>query len=246
MRILLAIDDTDDLESIGTGALLENLCEELNKKDLGVCNFVTRHQLLIHDDIAYTSHNSAMCCELQMEKDDLEAIICLCQKYLVENRAEGSDPGLCVVCFKKIDDYTELISFGQAAKERVLKKADAYDLASKYPETVFLSEHGGTGDGVIGALAGCGLRLSGMDGKIKRKIRPENPEVVMTIGEFREKYGMAYALDEEFNEISDDDFIKCGKSIKAFLWNDKHAVVLTPDGEEQGRWRSISKKKDAS
>ncbi len=36
---------------------------------------------------------------------------------------------------------------------------------------VHLSEHGGTGIGVIGALAGAGLKLSGNDGRFKGKFR---------------------------------------------------------------------------
>ena len=68
-KILICIDDTDDLESIGTGELLENMCRELEREGFGTGGFVTRHQLYICDEIAYTSHNSSMCCEFECSKN---------------------------------------------------------------------------------------------------------------------------------------------------------------------------------
>ena len=53
------------------------------------------------------------------------------------------------------------------AKSTVLNKEDAYSLAENLG--IHLSEHGGTGEGIIGALAGIGLRLSGNDGRFKGK-----------------------------------------------------------------------------
>ena len=58
MKLLICIDDTDNLDSIGTGQLLENLCADLAARGLGRGGFVTRHQLLIHEEIEYTSGRS--------------------------------------------------------------------------------------------------------------------------------------------------------------------------------------------
>ena len=73
--------------------------------------------------------------------------------------APGSDPGLCVVATTSVSGPKALIGFGQTAKDSVLTKSDAYGLAQRLG--IHLSEHGGTGQGVIGALAGAGLRLIG-------------------------------------------------------------------------------------
>jgi len=61
------------------------------------------------------------------------------------------------------------MAFGRMAKERVITKDEAYALASELK--VHLSEHGGTGIGVIGALAGAGLKMTGNDGRFKGKFR---------------------------------------------------------------------------
>ncbi len=62
-RWLLAIDDTDNAESIGTGRLARMLAAHLEEANLFAEPGVTRHQLLVHPDIPYTSHNSAACIE---------------------------------------------------------------------------------------------------------------------------------------------------------------------------------------
>lgn len=63
----------------------------------------------------------------------------------------------------EILDPKRLIEFGKMAKQAVTNKQAAYDLARE--TGIHLSEQGGTGDGVIGAIAGIGLRLSGNDGR---------------------------------------------------------------------------------
>lgn len=61
MKFYLCIDDTDNLNSIGTGTIAEQILKKIIEKGFGPCSLVTRHQLFIHPDIPYTSHNSSMC-----------------------------------------------------------------------------------------------------------------------------------------------------------------------------------------
>ena len=53
MRILIAIDDTDNLETPGTGHLASALSDLLEKNELGKGSPVTRHQLYVHPDIPH-------------------------------------------------------------------------------------------------------------------------------------------------------------------------------------------------
>lgn len=48
MKLLISIDDTDNIESRGTGQVAELLAEGIAANDWGTCGPVTRHQLLIH------------------------------------------------------------------------------------------------------------------------------------------------------------------------------------------------------
>ena len=239
-KILICIDDTDDLDSIGTGELLENLCAAMEQAGLGRASFVTRHQLLISDQIAYTSHNSSMCCAA--ETCDLPALLELARSYLEDNCAPGSDPGLCV--FRCGDAAEGLSEFGRRAQSEVLTKGDAYRAAALYPGRVFLSEHGGSGEGVIGALAGVGLRLTGNDGRIKGKIRPDTPGEVMTAAEFCRRYGVARLRNDAGETALPDDPVRFDAPAKAVLLDN---VITLPADRRDGFWvpRPKQSRKDA-
>jgi tRNA(Ile2) C34 agmatinyltransferase TiaS len=160
MKLLIAIDDTDNLESVGTGRLSRMLSDYLFERGLVGPSTVTRHQFLVHPDIPYTSHNSSACIEAE-KKGRIEDVIGAAKDFLVQNFHEGANPGLCVVHREEVPQ--ELSSFGRRAQEEVLKIQDARDLAQRLG--VFAWWHGDTGQGCIGAMAGVGLRGTGNDGR---------------------------------------------------------------------------------
>lgn len=241
MRIFLCIDDTDNLDSIGTGEMLQNMVADMVARGWCTEGFVTRHQLFIHESIAYTSHNSSMCTDLKVKRELLPELIEFCGNYLQDNAAEGSDPGLCVVCYEELASPEPIMAYGERAKHEVLTKQDAYDFAAANEGVVFLSEHGGTGIGVIGALAGCGLRLSGSDGKIKGKIKPADPNKVQKIGEFLTEYGISGACDRDYNYLPLDEPVVCGEDIKIYMHQGSSVIILTPDEQERARWRPMTR-----
>ena len=200
MRLFVCIDDTDNLESIGTGALLENMMQEAAAAKLGKCGFTVRYQLFIHEDIPYTSHNSSMCCTAQTE--DRAALTAFCEAYLRENAAEGSDPGLCVLTDNETLDYSPLIAFGRRAQTGIVTREEAFAAAKAFGPDVTLSEHGGTGLGVIGALAGAGLRAGKEEGRVKGKLQPLPNKPVWTAAEFAAIYGVERFADEDGSELA--------------------------------------------
>ena len=161
MRVFVAIDDTDNLESKGTGFRARELAGIFQKENLGKIIGVTRHQLFVDENIPYTSHNSSACIVMNSEESKLEKIIDISAKYLIENAAEGSDAGLCVCTEKNITD--ELISYAKQAKYEVLTMDIARELAHKL--NIFLEGYTGTKQGIIGSLAAVGLHADGNDGR---------------------------------------------------------------------------------
>lgn len=169
MNYYLCIDDTDNLDSIGTGTIAEQIRDKMVAAGYGPCSLVTRHQLLIHEDIPYTSHNSSMCFKGEVSFLNISEIVNIGCSHLKAVAAEGSDPGICILVVDPESDYSEITAFGKKAKRSVLTKEEAYHTA--YSAGLHLSEHGGTGQGIIGALAGVGLRLSGSDGEVKGSLK---------------------------------------------------------------------------
>jgi hypothetical protein len=163
--LLIGIDDTDDLDSRGTGYLAQVLLKRLRDLGLGTPVGATRHQLLVDPRIPYTSHNTSACIAWRTNTpSDEAAIVSEAGRFLETETAPGADPGLAVVAPRRLvpPDREALVAFGRRAKTEVLARDGASGLAALL--RVHLSGHGGTRDGMVGALAAAGLHLSGADG----------------------------------------------------------------------------------
>ncbi|MDD3364331.1 MAG: hypothetical protein PHZ03_05065 [Syntrophomonas sp.] len=229
MKILVSIDDTDTMkmdgvEVRGTGELSGMIKQAIEDQRWGRCEPITRHQLLIHPDIPYTSHNSSMCFEADIEHVFLKPLIDFASDFLARESTPDSDPGLCVAVTDRISRPGRLIAFGYMAKNYVLTKLAAYNLAETLG--IHLSEHGGTGQGVIGALAGAGLRLSGNDGRFKGKLKIKAENNMIKAGDIcsRVKVDMVKCLEEGI-VLQDDDMVILGDHIKP-VWLYGKSVLL--------------------
>lgn len=240
MEIILCIDDTDDLESKGTGELCSEIAAHLKERGWGETFGVTRHQLLIHEDIPFTSHNSSMCFQAEIEEDSLGNIIAYASQFLAREGAAGSDPGLCVVVPAWLSGKDELLQFGRNAKHSVLTKEAAYRTALKLG--VHLSEHGGTGQGVIGALAGAGLRLSGNDGRYKGKFPLTGETGIRTVAEIRTETPVTVVKTPAGYVLKDDERVKLDGAVKVVLLAGQPTLLVTENDSAAGiNWRLCSK-----
>jgi hypothetical protein len=175
---LIGIDDTDVIGSPGTGSLARAVAEALaacGARPLGV----TRHQLLVHPSIPYTSHNSSNCVGAELDPGDADQLFGWACEFVAERSALGSDPG---VCLARADDVgPAVVDFGQRAQREVLDRAEAEQLAQS--AGCRLAGLAGTRGGMIGALAAVGLRAGGNDGRFT------------TLGTIRELPGRARVQD---------------------------------------------------
>jgi len=161
--IYVSMDDTDNLESRGTGSLARTIAGKLSK-DYQIYG-VTRHQLYDHPDIPYTSHNTCAVIQIQDSgSESLDNIFEQVKEEMMADFMEGSDPGLVVAHESQI--APALLAFGIDAKCTVLNQEKARSLADNLK--LRLEGLGGTEDGVIGAMAGLGLAHCKYDGRFLR------------------------------------------------------------------------------
>jgi hypothetical protein len=127
---------------------------------------VTRHQLYVHPDIPYTSHNSDAVIHVEADGvDAMDHLFEIAEEVMLGDFLEGSDPGLAVASASQI--APSLIAYGQDAKCTVLTQDRARTLAKNL--NIRLKGLGGTEDGVIGAMAGLGLAYGKCDGRFLQK-----------------------------------------------------------------------------
>ncbi len=158
----IGLDDTDVLESRGTGHLARQIASALaaDYQLLGV----TRHQLLLDPRVPCTRNNSCAAIVLGANGDrdgegDLDALLDRVQALMLADFQPGSDPGLCVA--HKVPGA--IVEFGRRAKEHLVTLPEAWSLAASYG--IRLAGLGGDQSGAIGALAAVGLAATGEDGR---------------------------------------------------------------------------------
>jgi hypothetical protein len=159
MRYLLGIDDTDNLESRGTGHRVRQLANWLAENDLAEPLGITRHQLLVDPQIPYTSHNSSAC--LSVESENVDDLWEASREFLLRESALGSDAGLTLAEWDSINEGA--VSFGKRAKIVVLTMPEAEQTA--VGSGIRCEGLTGTHGGIIGALSAIGLHRNGNDGR---------------------------------------------------------------------------------
>lgn len=156
--LFIGLDDTDNLESRGTGHLARQIADHLafDYPLLGV----TRHQLLVDPRVPCTKNNSCAAIALDLNGDvDPGALMDRVRGLMLQDFQPGSDPGLCVAHAVP----AAVIRFGQRVQRELVGQDDARSLAAAHD--IPLLGLGGDEDGVIGALAAVGLAATGDDGR---------------------------------------------------------------------------------
>ena len=159
MRYLIGVDDTDNLESRGTGHCVRTLANWLAENRLAEPLGITRHQLLVDPQIPYTSHNSSAC--LALETENPNDVWHAAREFLLRESAAGADSGLCLAAWESVDEG--VLDFAARAKVTVLTMFEAERAASR--SAVKLEGLLGTRGGIIGALSAVGLHRAGNDGR---------------------------------------------------------------------------------
>ena len=242
MQLYLSIDDTDNLASPGSGQLAASLAGHLQEQGLtSHCSNISRHQLLVDSAIPYTSHNSAMCFIAEAADTRLADIIACAGQFLRHTSAPGADPGLGVAVADTRLDRQALIGFGEKAKATVLCKEDAFLLAEK--TGVHLSEHGGTGGGIIGALAGIGLRLQGSDGRFRGWFDLGEAGRIVTAQSLCAHAFVDAVVDENGQVLADDcQVMLTDTRIKTILYHHSQVIPVRAGASESPvPWTTLTK-----
>lgn len=237
MQILIGIDDTDNLESRGTGYHARQLGEALTQSGLADLCGVTRHQLLVDERIRYTSHNSSACLLMEARPKALAGVAALCREFLLRESAPGSDAGLCVAAWESVGEA--VMAFGRRAKAQVLEAASATELARR--EGLILQGLTGDGGGVIGALAAVGLRCEGSDGRFLWLPGLREMSGVFSVEALRRAGGIDAVQTGAGEALPPTAVVQIGEWPRPLLRN--HQSVLLVEESDDHEWRIIAKER---
>lgn len=239
MRLLIAIDDTDNKDSRGTGFRARQLSALLEESGLGKVYGVTRHQLFVHKDIPFTSQNSSAC--LDVEAANIEILKETCRIFLSGVAAPGSDAGLCILEWEKVGN--EIIDWGNRAKIEVLTLSEALELAKKY--NIYLEGFTGEKIGQIGALASVGLRKAGNDGRfIWLKGTGELRDFdsgIFTVADLKVKAGIDLIQSIDETLLADMEKVRCEGWTRPVLLQNNAVLLVEKVNFAHYGWKTIDK-----
>jgi hypothetical protein len=231
--LYLGLDDTDSLERGGTGQLARSLAERLVAAIPGVAiEGVSRHQLLQDPRVPATRRNRCSCVVVRPAAAPIEDVTALARDHIGAASVPGSDPGLCVV--EEADIGPVLVAFAHRAKSELVDQAAARRAAAEAGARA--EALGGTGDGVIGAVAAVGLRRTEDDGWLTLWRGIRSLEGTLTVAQLLTE-GLDGVEDEQGHRLAADQPVETGGHVRPALRKGRRILVVRPWGP--GRWESL-------
>jgi len=221
-KTYICIDDTDEIGyEKSTGEISEEIREYVidNYYD---ASFVTRHQLFLHEDIPYTSHNSSMCFTTYLTDDEKDKLISFVEEYILKVCAPSSAPGIAICFEKDILDKKGLIEYALKAKKEVLTIREAFSEAKS--RNIFLKALKENRAGVVGALAGVGLRLYGSDGRVKGKLKVEKDQ--LSVAEILKETLVEKVQLEDGTILEKQEIVKVNNYMKPVYLNWSYVLLV--------------------
>ncbi len=236
MKIYIGFDDTDNIEADrGTGKLARWFENEL--PDGCYLEGVLRQQLLVHENIPYTSHNSSACIRINIPDFSLvEELTNRAVRHLERYKLEGSDPGVCVVT-EHDESLPSIIAFGQRCTAKITTQKEAM----KAVGNSHISGHGGTNDGIIGAAAAIGLTASGWSGRFIEYGRLRDFPDPIPVSELEYAKIRVVSIDRDACVPARDDLVYTKGWLRPRLLGDR--AVLMVARKNGGTWESIGGKR---
>ncbi|MEN6348244.1 MAG: hypothetical protein ABFD08_02450 [Syntrophomonas sp.] len=237
MKIFVAIDDSRQLDGGKAGETASLLTKSIESKGWGKCSIPSRHRLYPHPDTGCKKHNTARSFSADIEKQYLDEFVELACNMIKANVTPDSNTGLAIVVPELMENTSSLIEYAYKVKEGLVSRNDTLGFAN-HPG-VYLFELSGSGQGIIGALAGAGLRITGNDGQFRGKLQVGTGEnYIATAREIIDKTYVEQVKNMDGENIRDDETVRMGEKVKVVLLDNKYTLMVFPTEIEYPKWQT--------
>ncbi len=237
MKIFVAIDDSRQLDGAKAGETASILTKFIAEKGWGKCAIPSRHRLFSHPDTGCKKHNTARSFSADIADEYLDDFIDHACKLIIRNGSLDSNAGLAVAVPELMKNPEDLIDYAYRAKEEVISKTEALEFG-KQPG-IYLLELSGSGQGIIGALAGAGLRITGNDGQFRGKLHIGTGEdYIATVSEIVNKTYVEQVKNMDFENLGDEECVRMGEKVKVVLLDNKYTLMVFSTDIETPKWQT--------
>jgi len=236
--VYVGLDDTDCRESRGTGFRSRQLSSELALAGFGKVLGITRHQLLIHPHISYTTNNSSNC--IQIECSDIRGLTEFIRNFLFREAQPDADAGLCIAEESLINE--EIQQWGIRAKTDILPQIEAEKIART--AGIYLEGISGSYEGIIGALAAVGLRSAGNDGRFiwqpGKQLR--DLQGSLTVAQLLKGTKVDHVMTRDGKILLPDEIVDITDWVRAVLIDKKVYIIADRNLKKTGHtWKTADK-----
>jgi hypothetical protein len=199
---------------------------------------IVRHQLLIHEDIGYTSSNSSY--SIQVNCCNPEGLINFCRNFLEREGVSESNSGFCVISESLVPEEVE--EWGRRAKREILTMEEALSI-SKNCE-ILLEGVFGNHRGIIGAMAAVGLRKTGNDGRFIWQLGKQLKDLrgTMTVEELKNGTQVDEIISKEGKVLEPQEMIDLTDWLRSVLINGKTFLIAERNLKRSGSYWKIADK----
>ncbi|HEX3012215.1 MAG TPA: hypothetical protein VHQ70_09330 [Syntrophomonadaceae bacterium] len=237
MKIIVAIDDSRQLDGAKAGNTASVLAGFIEENGWGQCTIPSRHRLYPNPATGCKKHNTARSFSADIEEQHLSQFMDYACNLIKETGSPDSNAGLAIVIPELIKNTDNLMDYAYKAKEELVSKDEA--LAFKEKPGIYLFELNGSGQGIIGALAAAGLRMTGNDGQFRGKLHIGSGEdYIATAKEIIDNSYVEQVKNMDFENIDDNEYVRMGEKVKVVLLDDKYTLMVFPTDTKYPRWQT--------
>lgn len=233
--IFVGIDDTDMPDTPGTNKLAMHLANLLDS-DFRT-TWIVRHQLLVDSRVPCTRMNGGVSLAMESRgKADSEQLAAAIRDVILGWCPAGSDPGLCVA------DHVpeEIRHWGKRVQTELVTQNEAIELAKS--ANIYLEPLGGTGGGIIGALAAVGLLATWNSGRVIR-CRHAPAEAMNVTGVLTSQEILTRGVDrierQDTGELIHSGAVEIGKRLRPNLRTGQVVLYVLPNEDRHvAKWQA--------
>lgn len=237
MRIYVALDDSRQLDGGKAGETASLLGKYIEAQGWGRSAIPSRHRLYPHPETGCKKHNTARSFAADIDEQYLNEFIDYACQLIRTTGTPDSNAGLAIAVPDLMENPDELIEYAYRVKEGLVGKGEVLELAARPGLYVF--ELNGSGNGIIGALAAAGLRMTGNDGQFRGKLQVGSGEdYIASIKEIIDQTYVEQVKNMEFDNISDAEYVRMGEKVKIVLLDNKYTLMVFPTEIEHPKWQT--------
>lgn len=237
MNVYFALDDSRRTDGGGAGETLSQIIHAIEDQGWGHCKLPSRHRLYPHPETGCKKHNTARSFSADIEPQYLDGFMEYAVRLIQSYETPGTNAGIAVAVPEQMQDIQALIDYAYRAKEGLVTREEILVLADR--PGLYVHALSGNGNGIIGASAAVGLRITGNDGQFRGKLKLGTGEgYITTAADIIKNTYVEQIKNMKMADVGDNESVRMGEKVKVVLLDHKYTLMVFPTDRDFPKWQT--------